>query len=572
MTPEALTSPAAHQPAQPESVASSSPLNARRSAALLVLVVLAALGLRGYGLGVRSLWFDEAFSWRLAEFPVDELIARVRLDNHTPLYFLLLKSWSVLFGTSEAALRGLSSVLGCLTVVGVYLCVVEALRHDEGAVTGLQRRCALIAAVLVAINVAQIRWDREVRMYSLGTCLAAFSSWMMFRAVRAPAGAVGRWVLYGLLSLLLAYTHYTAPFTILAQALFLAGLAWHRARSSGTRLWRSPILRGGLVAAAILVLGWLPWLPTFLAQRAQVRANFWLGPPDFEAVTAAFWRLLVEPEEQGYTTFQGVAVLLFVVTISAALLWRARAGRGYLFLAFVVPVVGCLLLSQFGNPVFHPRYLLFAHVFFLAGLGVLLGHIRWNVFRWAVLVGVVGSALALDVRFWQRLNPYDKPGTRAALALVNSRRLPGEPVLVASPLLYFPVLYYVQDHHNCHVLQPANGIPHYLGAALLVPGEAVTRQQLPSVGSGRVWVVNVEGASAMWHQVVLAPPGWQLLESHRFRELCRFQGDVVVVAYRMGVEAGKTDFSPQRQQGSGLAGVAGCGAKLAARSSTSSGG
>src|SRR5262249_3660530 len=107
MTPEALTSPTEQRPAQPESLASWSPSTARRSAALLVLVVLAAMVLRGYGLGARSLWFDEAFSWRLAEFPVGELIARVRQDNHTPLYFLLQKSWSVLFGTSEVALRGL---------------------------------------------------------------------------------------------------------------------------------------------------------------------------------------------------------------------------------------------------------------------------------------------------------------------------------------------------------------------------------------------------------------------------------------------------------------------------------
>src|SRR4051794_38796584 len=98
MTSYVLNSPAERQRRGPERAGPWEPLTARRSAAWLTLIVLAALGLRGYGLGWRSLWFDEAFSWRLAEFPVSELVTRVRHDNHTPLYFLLLKGWCVLFG------------------------------------------------------------------------------------------------------------------------------------------------------------------------------------------------------------------------------------------------------------------------------------------------------------------------------------------------------------------------------------------------------------------------------------------------------------------------------------------
>jgi hypothetical protein len=533
MSLKVLNPPLPGQQAQPARAQYPGALTGGRSAGLLALIVLIALGLRCYGLGWRSLWFDEAFSWRLAEFPVAELIARVAGDNHPPLYFLLLKAWAAVFGTSEVALRGLSVLLGCLAIVGTYLCVVEALREDDGTVTGRQRGSALIAALLVAVNVALVRWDREVRMYPLGTCLAAFSSWQLFRAVRAPAGRLRPWLLYGLLLLLLAYTHYTAPFTILAQALFLAGLAWHRARAGGTRLWHSPILRGGLWAAAVVVLGWLPWLPTFLAQRAQVRADFWLEPPDARAVATAAWRLLVEPEEQSFTGPEVTAVMLLFVAVPVALLWRGRSGERYLALAFAVPVAGSLLLSQAGNPVFHTRYLLFAHLFFLAALGVLLGRIRPTGLRWAVVAGVAVAAVALDVAFWHKLDPATKPGVRAALALVNGQRRPGEPVFVASPLLYFPVLYYAQDHHDCYVVRGDRPVPHYHGASLLSPGEIVTAADLGDVGPGRVWVVNLEGGIPAWRSAVPVPPGWQLVESHRFRELCRFQGEVFVATYQV---------------------------------------
>ena len=69
MTPRVLTTQAAEQLAHAGRAGLWGPLTARRGAALLALIVLATLGLRGYGLGWRSLWFDEAFSWRLAEFP-----------------------------------------------------------------------------------------------------------------------------------------------------------------------------------------------------------------------------------------------------------------------------------------------------------------------------------------------------------------------------------------------------------------------------------------------------------------------------------------------------------------------
>jgi hypothetical protein len=50
----------------------------------------------------------------LIRFPLNEMIQRVGLDNHPPLYFIILKGWASLFGSPVGALRLLSVLFGSL--------------------------------------------------------------------------------------------------------------------------------------------------------------------------------------------------------------------------------------------------------------------------------------------------------------------------------------------------------------------------------------------------------------------------------------------------------------------------
>ena len=58
-----------------------------------------------------SVWFDEAFSAYLARFNIVEIAHFTSLDVHPPLYYWLLKGWTVLFGHSALALRDRKSVV-----------------------------------------------------------------------------------------------------------------------------------------------------------------------------------------------------------------------------------------------------------------------------------------------------------------------------------------------------------------------------------------------------------------------------------------------------------------------------
>jgi uncharacterized membrane protein len=93
---------------------------------MLAAVLLAGLMLRLQTASTRSIWFDEAWSWRMSRFPVAELIERTAADVHPPLYYLLLKAWTALFGDSPLAMRSMSALFGVLTILAAYDLVMQA--------------------------------------------------------------------------------------------------------------------------------------------------------------------------------------------------------------------------------------------------------------------------------------------------------------------------------------------------------------------------------------------------------------------------------------------------------------
>ena len=83
---------------------------------LPLLIVLLAFAVRVHNLDSQSLWNDEGNSLRLAERSIPDLIDAAGRDIHPPGYYLALKGWIAVAGTSEISLRVLSVFEGVLAV------------------------------------------------------------------------------------------------------------------------------------------------------------------------------------------------------------------------------------------------------------------------------------------------------------------------------------------------------------------------------------------------------------------------------------------------------------------------
>jgi mannosyltransferase len=513
-----------------EGVSESERCLLHRHSYLLALVVLAGVLLRGYGLSARSFWFDEAFSWRVIQFPLSEMIERIGRDNHPPLYFILLKAWGAVFGTSPFALRSLSVLFGAVTIVGTYLFIIEAYRRVDKISAKLDERrpaaIALVAAAFVALSVFQIRWAWEVRMYTLGTALGVFSSWEMFRALNASVPSIRTWCVYGLLALLFAYTHYYGLFSIAAQGLFIIGYLSVRRRDNFPLEWRSLLCVA--CAWAIVLVGFSLWLPVLLSQRSQVQRDFWTTPVTAIDVANVCYQMLVEPENAVYPVTTPIIVSAFCAAVMLVSLWRGQSADWYLFVATVMPFALAIVVSAADTKVFHLRYLLFANIFFFGALAALLARLPYRIERRFVCLWVCGVLLFAYVEFWNKLNISEKPGARACVALLAEKRREGEPVIVCSPLLFFSTLYHATDRSLWYIYNDGNVVVHYEGGAIIRPEDLIFDEDLDKLATARAWVIDMTGWGA---RRVPVPAEWMLNSEHRFPEVYRVQGDIVLREY-----------------------------------------
>jgi hypothetical protein len=148
---------------------------------LAIVITLIGGGLRILLLDHKGMWLDETFSVWLANHSVVELLQwTAKIDQHPPLYYLLLHYWVALNGDTPHSVRLLSALFGAGTIPIVYLIG----KRMSGAIMGLA------AAVLLALSPFNIRFAQEARMYTCLTFNAAVAIYALSDClqIHAPSG------------------------------------------------------------------------------------------------------------------------------------------------------------------------------------------------------------------------------------------------------------------------------------------------------------------------------------------------------------------------------------------------
>ena len=128
-------------------------------------ILLLAFGLRVYRLDGQSLWNDEGTSVATAALSLEAIGRAAAADIHPPLYYVLLHFWMPLAGQTEFALRFLSVIAGVLVVAVTY-------QIGRGLI---DRRVAVLGALLIALAPFQVYYSQEARMYIWVTLWSAVS-------------------------------------------------------------------------------------------------------------------------------------------------------------------------------------------------------------------------------------------------------------------------------------------------------------------------------------------------------------------------------------------------------------
>jgi Dolichyl-phosphate-mannose-protein mannosyltransferase len=204
----------------------------------IVGAITVAFLLRIFRLDAAAIWLDETFTATWVVMPWQDMLAAALGDNHLPLYFIIVKAWTLIAGDSPWALRFVSVVFSCATVP-----VVAAI-----AFTLSGRSAALWAAWLTALSPFLIHHGQEARMYPLLAFLAAINLLLLARFVTHKSERLS--VGYLLTNVAMLATHYYAVFVIAVTFPILFILARERWRQWAPMLILGCVFSVGPILAA----------------------------------------------------------------------------------------------------------------------------------------------------------------------------------------------------------------------------------------------------------------------------------------------------------------------------------
>jgi 4-amino-4-deoxy-L-arabinose transferase-like glycosyltransferase len=352
------------------------------------LGVAVGIVLRFRELGRQSIWMDEGYTAWVVRHPWGEIIRLIRVDTAPPLYYLLLRSWTNVFGHTEWGLRSFSAVLGVLTM----LVAMDIARR-------LLTRGAAVAVWAVAVGYSQVYFAQEARFYALMALLMVGALDLLLRFLSTRDR---RWLVPLVLVLAAAlYTHnLMVPYV---GAFFLCWLI------VSPQSWREMVGTGAAVGMI-----YLPWAIFMLpGQLRMVHQAFWVGRPGYAAIMSlvaslfnmqsvgAWNQILGRYHVATRMNFAPLWAGIFLAGISLAMSIalqreaRRRQAAGLLVLVLLPPLV-VTIYSLVGTPILMERTFLTSGVL-MPILLLLPFNLPWSAsgLRYALFFGAILLVLML---------------------------------------------------------------------------------------------------------------------------------------------------------------------------------
>lgn len=536
---------------------------------ILFLILFVAAGLRFYGLGARSLWFDESLSWRLQTFPISMLVERTgeSATVHPPLYFVLLRFWTNFLGDSEFALRSLAACAGVLTAGGMFLLAGELMcfwaKRTDVDVSRMAVRAGLLASAMTAVNGFQIHLSQQVRGYSLGTLLLVGSSWVLLHALGAEKrrSAPWWWCGYAFLAIAFCYTHNLALFSVAAQGVFAVCYVWQtRSRegddtvvvdldtslsvqrragapleSTGDRRTVGPSVRWLVLVGALLMIGYLPWVSNLLSQSEALRTAWESRPLRLQDYVDQIHMamLLTSAQRSANSGALGwCAVIILGGTMALAVRRGGWAGF-YIVCTGCLPVLLILLYCQFSiRNIFLARYFAFAQPIWLAAFACVLASIRFRAERRLLTCCLLLWSIYSAGNAWSFIGPHANPGMRGATEYILQRRSEDEIVISQTPYEFFKLLYYMRHTSRPVLFAPEPGRHAQGGAAQLLDSDLMAPEEILQSNPKGLWFVTSDSYGGLRPTDVPLPDHWRQIERREFRQDFYLEHPIIVSHYR----------------------------------------
>lgn len=200
----------------------------------------------------------------------DTLNALRKSPEHAPLYFLLLRFWVQLFGSSVAVTRSLSIIFSLLALPCMYWLCWELF---ESPLVGW------VALMLLTVSPFYVAYAQEARPYSLWTITILTSSVALLRAIRLNSNI--SWVFYSVTLILGLYTSLLSFLVAIGQSIYVIGIEKFRLTRTAKKY---------LIAFSFGIIAFAPWLLVIFHNWHTLQDNtIWMDVPMEITFMAVIW-------------------------------------------------------------------------------------------------------------------------------------------------------------------------------------------------------------------------------------------------------------------------------------------
>ncbi len=445
---------------------------------LVLLLILIGLGLRLYRVDYPDITGDEAWSVTIAGWQLEDIIAS-DVEFNPPFYHLLLYGMMRLGGDTALVIRYVSVLAGLMGVV---------LLGRLGWLVG-GSLLGLWTLIVGVFSPFLIYYAQEARFYGVVFATSTASLTLLVYLLRQQVGdkiIPGRvWLLYGLASSLMLFSHYYAFAMMVCQAGFVVLFhAWRRS-------WKQ--LRGWVAVWFGMAVAFLPWLVysvDFLNTRTYQQFDKWRPAVWFDLAQRtlrAYSASITLPSNLTWISW----LVVGLAVLGALTLWRYRSPQRYLAVLPVIIVLGVISFAWGMNPIvpfFYERYLMVGTPAFL----LLVSAGIWGMIRLHRVSGIVALLLFLSVAgtslSHQWFDPAFLKGSYGRLMSdIEQRSLAGDLVLLNNPLQQSLADIYLPEQLSSKMLDRAQ---------LLSTEETGDYIKATTAGYDRVWLVEYGNPAA----------------------------------------------------------------------------
>ena len=397
---------------------------------ILFVVTIGSL-LRFYNIGDASLWEDEILSLNAAD-RISSVATFFTADSenaHPPLYFLILKFWKY-FGNSESYLRILSALFGIISIYIFYLLANKF----------FPSRTAYISSAIISFSPFLIRFDREVRMYSLFMLLTILS--IYFLLVLLKSNRKKDWALFSFFSILSLYTHYHS--IIVLFSCFIYYLISNPNKNN---------LKPFITSFLFIALAYSFWVSSFLQHlfaysdelsRFPSVYGFWIQPIYVFYCFTLGQSIL---PWQWYITVPSAIICFYLIFIIIKKMLKNKEQKLFLLLFLLLPII---IVSFFSEVM--PRYMIFIYPIYILFLSNSISYINKTLSKVILFLVILIYSISIN-NFYNERNYHILASTtpwKEIAEIINLKSDVNDVVLNVgnSPSLDYYLIHHSQFYNN----------------------------------------------------------------------------------------------------------------------------